>query len=1517
MITRADTTPAPSARPARTRAPASAEEALERARSGVIDGWREWDPEVLAPVVRVALLGAETARDPRALRGADRGEPLYQAVRGIEAGEADRLPELVTALAGTDAPVLEGEALRLARAGLHALVLTPRFVRGVLTGLLTSRAETVVAGALDELAAPWAACLPAVELAAGLLRTPATAGPALAVAAAHGHGAFLGLAAADPELPPGVRRRALELLGETADRSDIPDLLALAADDPLLFAGPAVDCLRALHRRGHFVAGPGAPAVIGLALADHTVPARTVATILWTTRHTVLRLLLNAAPGDLSWPRRLDLLVALAAQGDGELPVAAGIARLLPAASAPAPFLRALRELGDPGTEDAVLAVLPLAPGAALHALEAVGGARTVRVLAHGLGIAPDETDASAPPAAGSGGAALHPEPPPVPTVVPPLRALRAPALALLWLLADDPDLRRRILVRLDPLLLPPGIAADLGGPDARELAVLASHLDPGDPLDALTRLAAHGGPDGLPVLADLLLRVAGACVAARAAGQEPPGTGASGRPGTREPGAAGPGGSGAAGTPQPVSAGTRTSLAAGAGARDAARTADPEPAVPQEAVDALTALGRRLYERGRIRPRCLLDAPGATAAGHALAADLALGLVERPGVTAPEQAILLRMVRDLPDAPPGRVRARVHRLLRHPDRHVRKHVVALLARDPDGVAALSARLIRLTGPAGDPQTVRATAAALGEARARWASDALADCLTHPHMEVRKTAAGALARAGTPRAVPALLNRLGRDDNPGLRTLLVAALRALLDDAFPATVRAAAEREPEGPVRDRLLAALPTAPEPPDADVARLADHGWDPAPALRLARRATAGPEDRRRQLGERLRPLRVYLVDWLDLAAGSAEARRAVLPLLPLLCPEPRAPHEQAALARGVPVLLDGLAEAAGQARDDLLGLLEDAAPRLRPALAASVVAAVRAAGPRAAGRRSALRLLRACGAVVGRADLDRELAAAGLTTEPDAARERLLHEAFGVAAGQPEQAQHPERSDQPTQPAQIHDRTRPAHRDGRTPQGTADPSRTAPRAAQARAWRDGLAAAVRDTGDLAAYRAGHPFPGGSRAQLAALAGVHADATLAARTALTDWMTDLQPPCAPAWTLGESAAAPAAPARAVRADDLDQPRSAAQRARLLALLASDDRERRSRAAGHLVGGPEPEIRATVLDAYLRDSVDLPDPGALHTALAAAGPAVHTADGARPERLALLAAGLVAADADARGPFLPLLLRLWETGPPDARRHAARGLANVSADTLAEHLEPQVTAGATGLLDLLAGRPLLRTPALARLRERHPHARLLLVDGPLRGPEAAARDAAALRTLRDRAAPAEALRPPTTEELFALARSGEPRRVRRALTLLTEDPAGIVPRRLADLLRELLTHPRAGVRLHAHRVSRTLLDRETHLGLTEVLLDDPQPDVVCRAVRVLAQARRQSAVPALVALLGHGHETVRRAAELGLLRFGPAAVPALRHAAARARPDRRVRYTDLLARVPSAPPEPGPPAHS
>ncbi|WOX25886.1 HEAT repeat domain-containing protein [Streptomyces solicathayae] len=1536
--------------------PASAEEALAWAGGGgeAVSEWREWPAEVLVPSVRVACLGAEIRHDPGALRGEERDEALYQAVRGTPIGSVPRarVRDLVGELTGAADAVLQGEALRLAREGLHAGVLAPRFVRAVLTGLLGSGTPAVVNGALDELAEPWAALEPLpVGALSGLLAratAPVTADAVLATAACHGHGELLRRAAEDRELAPRVRRRALELLGETAERTDVPAVLALAAEDPLLLGGPAVACLRAMHRRGHFVTDPDVPAVLALALADHTIPARTVATILYTSRHELLRALLDAAPAAPDWPRRLDLLTALAAQGVDELPIASEIARVLPLAETPTPFLHALRTLRAPETEPAVLAALPRCPAAALDALEAVGGDRTVRSLARGLGIdgldgdepsaaagdpldpdvvgipwserggpqggpswgrcptsgadtgerpgvAPGAGDSqdgraasgrlrsaaageagtarSAPDAGrGAGGdpargrttdgageaepAGIAPgerhraESRPAPGralvaeaggagpggIVPALRAVRRQALEVLWLLTTDPELRHRILVRLDPVGLPARVAADLGGPDEGELAVLASHLDPDRPADALCRLAAHGGAATLPVLADLLLRLTGDL----AAYGEPEGSGAT------------------TGAVPPEAADALDDL----GRRLPARHS--EPAVPPEVVDALAGLGRRLHARGRIRPACLLDATDEQSAGHALVADLALDLLDRPGLSAGEQAVLLKLVRDLPHAPHARVRSRVHRLLRHPDRHVRKHVVALLARDTagDGVEALSAGLLTLTGPTRDPQTVRQTLAALGRAEARWASDAIAGCLGHPNMNVRKTAAEALATAGTPRAVPPLLHRLGRDDNPGLRALVVRALRSLLGEAYAATVTAAAEGEGDARIRDRLRVALDTTPTPRDADVEQLAEHGWDQEIALRVAERLVErGPAI----VNDREPHLRPYLVDWLALAGTSADARRTVLSLLPDICPGPWERHELAGFARAVPVFLDALGEEDGEGRDRLIGLLEAAAPLLRPAVAADVVTAVRALPPRPAGRRSTLPLLRRCGAVVVRTDLDRELACAGLAENPDAARTRLLREEFGLGESQPyEEA----------------------------------------------GWHAELTTAARSMESLAAFRSrtarlAQAVPR-SRAQLAALVDAQADVSPAVRGALVDWMTELQPLGEPAWTLGEQARTAASASRAAQDGDLDQPRSAAQRERLYEMLASATPDRRDTAARTLLTWPEPAPRAAVLDAYLRGRVEVPSRD-LHRALTEAAPGLMReappADGPRAERLARIAVSLGARDAEE---LLPLLLRLWEHGPADTRPDFAQALRNVPSDSLAARLEGRIAAGTLGLLPLLAGRPLLRTPTLALLDEQYPDARLVLVDGPLRGPGAPDEDADALRALRERTRSAPP-QPPSREELYRLARSGDPERIRRALTRLSEDADGAPHPELADLLRGLLTHPSTGVRLHAHRTSRALLDRDTHLRLTEVLLDDPQPDVVRSAVRVLAQARWQPATPALTSLLDHAHPTVRRAAEDGLVLVGPAAVPALRRAVSRARPDRRARYADVLARVTTA----------
>jgi HEAT repeat protein len=117
-------------------------------------------------------------------------------------------------------------------------------------------------------------------------------------------------------------------------------------------------------------------------------------------------------------------------------------------------------------------------------------------------------------------------------------------------------------------------------------------------------------------------------------------------------------------------------------------------------------------------------------------------------------------------------------------------------------------------------------------------------------------------------------------------------------------------------------------------------------------------------------------------------------------------------------------------------------------------------------------------------------------------------------------------------------------------------------------------------------------------------------------------------------------------------------------------------------------------------------------------------------------------------------------------------------------------------------------------------------------------------------------------------------------------------------------LVEELLRHPRTGVRLHAHRASRALSDRDTHTRLTVLLLSDPLPDVVRMAVRTLGRARWEPALPELVRLLDHAKPVVGRAARDALVGFGGAAVPVLRRAAARARPDRRSLYTDVLAEI-------------
>ncbi|MEV8228524.1 HEAT repeat domain-containing protein [Streptomyces sp. NPDC079167] len=1395
-------------------------------------GLPAWRTVPMPERVRIAWLRAELLTDPSALREEPPGELLHQAVRSVDAWDAHRPDRLVAEVLDTRDPAVRAEAVRLIRQGLHAGLLAPGLARDHLAGLLGADPDdtAVVAAALAELAEPWAASdpLPAALLAPHLdpARPFAVAARALTAAARHGHEALLSRTAADPAAPAAVRRLAMELLGDLAGRGDIGALLDIAAQDPLLLGGPAISCLQGLHRRGHFPDASQAPAVVGLALADHSIDPGTVATVLYTCRRTVLDLLVDAPADDPGAPRRLDLLVALAGQGTGDLPIGAAVTRLLPSARRPAPFLGAIRALRHEDAEEAVLALLPHVPAAVLDTLEAIGGDRTVAALTEALG--PDRD--------GRG-------------IAPFLRPVRHRALELLWQLNTDPDLRRRLLARVGPTTPPPAVAADLGAPDERELALLAAGPEPADPVAALCALAARGSAATLPALTGLLLRI----VSELAASWETVETGP---------------------RPEPARA--------------------TEPVIPQEVVDAVRGLGGHLHERRRIRPSCLLGARDAREAGDALMAGIVLDLLDRPDLSARQQSVLLEVLRRTPSA---ETRPRVHRLLRHRDPHVRKHVIAVLAAGAAGedAQALSATLIALTR-AEDIQTVRQSLLALGHAEARWACPAITALLEHPTMNIRKTAASVLASAGTPAAVPGLLRALGRNDNPGLRAGLAAALRAVLGDACTATVLAAAARTGDTRERTLLLGALtgaltartvtaladqgsplvpyllaavadgrirlgagsaadlaelsagygitpPGHPSVADADswAARLVGHGWSAPVALCLADSPDALPP-------RRLRELRPMLAEWLRLARSVPEAARdRVLGLVLRLCPAPWTADELEKMADSVQVLTDGLA-GRREHRPGLLAVLQAVAPRLPWSERMELADAVRSMTPPQ--HVPALRLLRACDAVPVRGDLDRALAAARLDDDVQEAENAVLREAFG------------------------------------TPEPPPTPSK------EAEAWRSALRPALRTRRALEEFRRRVPHPPDSRQRLHVLVDAYSHAgDNGVRALLVDWMTGLQPLGTPPWTLSE----PAGPASEVVRDDLGRPRSAERRGRLTGMLEASDPGRRSGAARQLLDWPEPDTARVVLDAYLRGRVDLPPGQSLARALAAVAPEELSTEEILPARMAGLAPHL---DTWELVPLIPLLLGWWEHGPAGLRTEAAHALRAAPAEVLAEHLLPRIEAGAWGLLDLLAGRPLLGSPDRTRVRER------LCAEG---------RDDLAERLLLDEGpapattAPAGAVRRPGRAELLRLARTGGPEQIRRALTRLAEEHTGRAPDpdpALEEVIGELLTHPRPKVRLHAHRISRTMLDRPAHLLHTAVLLDDPQPDVRRMAIRTLCHAAWEPAVPALVALLGHTHPAVRQEAADGLLLMGGAAVPALRHAAGQARPDRRSLYTDVLDRL-------------
>ncbi|MGW1992715.1 HEAT repeat domain-containing protein [Embleya sp. NPDC001921] len=1463
----------------------------------------EWRSAAWPAKVRIAWLRAEIIARPEAtVRAEPPGEELYQAVRAIDAEAPADLDGYLRGLVARPDPVLRAAALGVVREAVHGALLGPEQARGWLVELLDpAGGARVVAGALAELAQPWAAGDAPSGVEPALRRLTSAYPEAVETAARFCLAGLLREIAADPGLPGSPRRRALEWVGEFAERGETAGLSGLAGTDPLLFAEPFVACLRAMHRRGHFVRADDVPAVIEIALADYRVSTADVAIVLFTVRHEALRALTAVADDDPHEDRRVELLHALAAQGAPDLPVGAVLTARLADSARPEPILSVLRELRYQEAEDAVLATLPRAPRAALRALEAIGGARTVEVLREALGV----TD-------------------PDGVVAPYLRPAAGLALEVLWHLTDDPAARRGLRARLNPRGLPERVAADLGIPDPDELAVWTSDPDVLRPGEALCRLADHGDARAIPALADLLLRVVSDLVANR--GEEV-----------------------------------------------------AEPVVPGNVYQAIGDLGERLYRRRALRPVCLLDASSPEAAREALVVDLTLGLLERGGVTDAELAVLLELLGRVPSA---HVKDRVHHLIRHRDPHVRKHVIALLAHDADLDAArsLSASLIPLTSAA-DPQTVRQALLALGHARARWAGEAIAACLDHPAMNIKKTAAQALIDAATPAQVPALLRWLGRHDNPGLRESLTRALRVVLGrEAYAVCVVAAAERATDARERALLLDALPwelsapavaalvrrgspvaealltglargttwlkcgrlryltaefaaydiALPEPAAdedaeirADLITLARRGWRPGhddarAALRLA--ARSGDIG----VGQRV-DLRAALPQLMAVARDRPTDRATVLRLALDVCPAPWSAAERGAFADAYDVLAAELGAVAG-----VWEVLEGIADTLSEVAAFVLAARVRALPAQSFAGRAPLAVLRGCGAVLTRDDVDRALSGARLGPNPWEVEVEVLRLTFVPTAAADAARVEPDRRAGEFDPAL--DRAAAGDR-----HVAAVDTETSARVA---AWRSALDDAVRSLRAFVAFRAGGGAEAGaevgsgvgadaaagsgtgaadpadldSRARVDALIDAFPAADTACRGPLLDWLTELQPIGAPAWVLAERAeraarvARAATPPRVPDPTDLDQPRSTAQRERLLALLTAAEPARRTAAARTLSDWDEPKVRRATLDAYLRGTPDLPPRPGLARALLGVTDFTDYDEGGR-ERAARLCALMPVEESERMAPHL---VSWWENGAPATRARVLTATRRIPADTLAEVLRTRLDAGRWGCLDLLAGRSTRRTPELTetvrRLRAegRTDLAdRLNPTDGFVLGVEAATRSGAVLAELRTRSVPAGTERP-TRDELIATVRGDGPEQARRALSRLADEHGG--DDEVRALVVESLSHPVPRVRLHAHRLSRRLLDRAGYLRHTEGLLADPRRDIVRMAIRTLSHAGWEPAVPALVTLFGDTDPVLREAAAEALARIGVPALPALRKAAAHARPDRRARYTELRERIEAAP---------
>ena len=965
----------------------------------------------------------------------------------------------------------------------------------------------------------------------------------------------------------------------------------------------------------------------------------------------------------------------------------------------------------------------------------------------------------------------------------------------------------------------------------------------------------------------------------------------------------------------------------------------DPDEATRAQVHAALRVLGQRLT--------------------HPTLAEALLRRLERGGLREEELAWLLDALRGLEH--PRLVRV-VRPLLRTRSSEVRKRVVACLAAS--GLQS-AAWLVPLLGE-DDIYVARQALVALGTVGASAAAGRVAEWLDHPNMNLKKTAAEALAGASDMWVSARLLSWLARHDNPGFRGLLRTALRASV-----------------GPwLRSRVVAALDEATSPRAFELLlEVLDGELTPADVAALAGRGAAwGPVLLRHVYGGRLALAHGKLTR-LD----AELARRGLSAAMPTAESEPPESTLRSALRRAEASRLGGrlkarLREEPTTPDAELLHLLVRASepgalskealtwvetrallslhPHVGPEARAGIELLLeRSRSPFA---ELALASSREDAPAASRWDMDtarKRLASRNARTREDAARVVRLGHALDA----------PEPGEVPTEAA-LASMVDAGHYDALAEWSLVRPSGPDLVAcAFAMAHVEGAAATARL---LRTWMERYPEHSARIARAIASLGEGADDTVRALVASKELETRVRE-----HLLGELRS---------RWGDV-------HRAFLQGVLGDRVSTLRQEAARQLVARGGPSDRRRVLELLLAGGLGEDFPFGLHHSEYAF--VEQWMGGSRTERELLAAVRLLTTGEDT--PRIPLLLEAWRSEHAEVRAHARDALRRSAPEQVLARISPHLRAGEWEWLDVLGGDGTV-PPGLVRLAAAAPEAvetwcrafvrmageRLIhapglvtpLLEAVRREPTAACLHALArltdwyeperagelaralgsilsgeqrpllldtllaatkglppswaVRVLSEVARPSdvpvvEALAdavlkvPAILDELPGMLRprvearfdedmgSGDAERVRRILTLRAEAARSEREKEeLVELLERSLEHRRARVRNHAHRLLAKYAPRERYLRATHTLLADTDPHTVRRGIRVLAYGGVVESTQDLAQLLSHREPTVRRAAREGLLVLGPRAIAPLTKAVAHVRPDQRDAVLEVLGLV-------------